>query len=81
MQSRIIYSVNMNPGMKFLNNKRHIMRTKATAESISNELTTWVLPMTIVGRAMGIQYENIMKGLLIMGVAKSLLFEAGIIHY
>lgn len=45
------------------------------------QLTSWVLPMTIAGRLLKMEYQEIGVGLVAMGVAKTLLEAGGIIHY
>jgi hypothetical protein len=37
--------------------------------------------MTIAGRLMKMEYENISKGLIIIGVMKTILYALDIIHY
>lgn len=45
------------------------------------QLISWVLPMTIAGRIMDMNYESIVRGLLIIAIIKSLLAYYHIIHY
>lgn len=45
------------------------------------QLVSWVLPMTIAGRLMDMNYESIVRGLLIIAIVKSLLSYYHIIHY
>ena len=45
------------------------------------QLTSWVLPMTIAGRLLKMEFQEIGVGLVAMGVAKTLLEAGGIIHY
>lgn len=45
------------------------------------QLASWVLPMTIAGRLMKMEYPEIATGLVILGVAKTALAAGGIIHY
>lgn len=45
------------------------------------QLASWVLPMTIAGRLLKMEYQEIGVGLVVMGVAKTLLEAGGIIHY
>ena len=45
------------------------------------QLTSWVLPMTIAGRLMKMEYNEIGVGLVALGVTKTLLESGGIIHY
>ena len=45
------------------------------------QLTSWVLPMTIAGRFMNMEYKDISVGLVALGVTKTLLEAGGIIHY
>lgn len=45
------------------------------------QLTSWVLPMTIAGRIMKMEYKDIGVGLIAMGVTKTILETGGIIHY
>jgi len=45
------------------------------------QLTSWVLPMTIAGRLMKMEYKDISVGLVALGVTKTLLEAGGIIHY
>jgi hypothetical protein len=45
------------------------------------QLTSWVMPMTIAGRFMKMEYKDIAVGLVALGVTKTLLEAGGIIHY
>ena len=45
------------------------------------QLTSWVMPMTIAGRLLKMDYKEIGVGLVALGVAKTLLEAGGIIHY
>jgi len=45
------------------------------------QLTSWVLPMTIAGRLMKMEYNEIGVGLVALAVAKTALEVGGIIHY
>ena len=45
------------------------------------QLTSWVMPMTIAGRFMKMEYKDIAVGLVVLGVTKTLLEAGGIIHY
>ena len=45
------------------------------------QLTSWVLPMTIAGRLMKMEYNEIGVGLVALAVAKTALDAGGIIHY
>ena len=45
------------------------------------QLASWVLPMTIAGRLLKMEYQEIGVGLVAMGVTKTLLEAGGIIHY
>ena len=45
------------------------------------QLTSWVLPMTIAGRLMKMEYDEIGVGLVALAVAKTALEASGIIHY
>tara|TARA_Y100000401_G_scaffold26721_1_gene19024 strand:+ start:1068 stop:1595 length:528 start_codon:yes stop_codon:yes gene_type:complete len=45
------------------------------------QLTSWVLPMTIAGRLLKMEYQEIGIGLVAMGLTKTLLSMNGIIHY
>lgn len=45
------------------------------------QVVAWVLPMTIAGRLMKMEYPEIASGLVLMAVTKSILNAAGIIHY
>jgi hypothetical protein len=45
------------------------------------QLTSWVLPMTIAGRLMKMEYNEIGVGLIALAVAKTALEAGGIIHY
>lgn len=51
------------------------------SEYASTQVISWMLPMTIAGRAMGMEYKNIGQGLCIIAIAKVFLKEAGIIHF
>jgi hypothetical protein len=45
------------------------------------QLASWVLPMTIAGRVLKMEYPEIATGLVVLGVAKTALAANGIIHY
>lgn len=45
------------------------------------QLSSWVMPMTIVGRLMKMEYQDIGVGLVALGITKTLLEAGGIIHY
>ena len=45
------------------------------------QLTSWVMPMTIAGRLLKMEYNEIGVGLIAIGVTKTLLEAGGIIHY
>ena len=45
------------------------------------QLTSWVLPMTIAGRLMKMEYNEIGVGLVAIAVTKTVLEAGGIIHY
>lgn len=45
------------------------------------QLVTWILPMTIAGRFLKVEYPNIAIGLTVMTVAKLTLAANGVIHY
>lgn len=45
------------------------------------QLASWVLPMTIAGRLLKMEYPEIATGLVIMGLTKTALAANGIIHY
>ena len=45
------------------------------------QLTSWVMPMTIAGRLLKMEYKEIGVGLVAIGVTKTLLEAGGIIHY
>ena len=45
------------------------------------QVVAWVLPMTITGRLMKMEYPEIASGLVLMAVTKSILNATGIIHY
>jgi len=45
------------------------------------QLVTWVLPMTIAGRLLKLNYPDIAIGLTVMTVAKLTLAANGIINY
>lgn len=65
---------------------RSVVRVKAAGippEMVDAQfqLVAWVLPMTITGRLMKMEYPEIATGLAVMMVTKSILNAAGIIHY
>ena len=65
---------------------RSVVRVKAAGippEMVDAQfqLVAWVLPMTIAGRLMKMEYPEIATGLAVMMVTKSILNAAGIIHY
>lgn len=45
------------------------------------QLSSWVLPMTIAGRILNMNYKDIANGLVIIALVKSVLSFYGIIHY
>ena len=45
------------------------------------QLTSWVMPMTIAGRLLKMEYNEIGVGLVAIGVTKTLLEAGDIIHY
>ena len=45
------------------------------------QLVTWILPMTIAGRLLKLDYPNIVAGLTLMTIAKLSLAANGIINY
>lgn len=45
------------------------------------QLVSWVMPMTIAGRLMKMEYSEIGVGLVALGIAKTALAAGGIIHY
>jgi len=45
------------------------------------QLTSWVMPMTIAGRLLKMEYNEIGVGLIAIGVTKTLLEAGDIIHY
>ena len=45
------------------------------------QLVTWILPMTIAGRLLKVEYPQIAIGLTAMTAAKLTLAANGIIHY
>ncbi len=45
------------------------------------QLVTWILPMTIAGRLLKVEYPQIAIGLTVMTAAKLGLAANGIIHY
>ena len=45
------------------------------------QLASWVLPMTIAGRLLKMEYNEIGVGLIAIGVTKTLLEAGDIIHY
>ena len=45
------------------------------------QLVTWILPMTIAGRLLKVEYPQIAIGLTVMTAAKLTLAANGIIHY
>lgn len=45
------------------------------------QLVTWILPMTIAGRLLKVEYPQIVVGLTIMTAVKLGLASNGIIHY
>ena len=45
------------------------------------QLASWVLPMSIAGSLLKMEYPEIAVGLVAIGVAKTVLASNGIIHY
>ena len=45
------------------------------------QLVTWILPMTIAGRLLKVEYPQIAIGLTVMTATKLTLAANGIIHY
>lgn len=65
---------------------RSVVRVKAAGIPLETvdaqfQLVAWVLPMTIAGRLMKMEYQEIATGLAVMMATKSVLNAAGIIHY
>lgn len=51
------------------------------SEYASMQVIAWMLPMTIAGRVMGMEYKDIGQGLLVLTLIKTILKETGIIHF
>ena len=45
------------------------------------QLASWILPMTIAGRLLKMEYDDISRGLIIIAVTKSILYALQIVHY
>jgi len=45
------------------------------------QLASWVMPMSIAGRLLKMEWPEIGVGLVALGVTKTLLSASGIIHY
>ena len=69
---------------------RRIVRPRQVQAALPNpdlvnyaqlQLVTWILPMTIVGRLLKVDYPDIAIGLTIMTMAKLGLAANGIINY
>ena len=45
------------------------------------QIVSWILPMTIAGRFLNMDYESISKGLVVIAAVKSFLYAVGVIHY
>lgn len=53
----------------------------SVSEYASMQVIAWMLPMTIAGRVMGMEYKDIGQGLLVLTLVKTILKETGIIHF
>lgn len=51
------------------------------SEYAGMQVVAWMLPMTIAGRVLGMEYKDIGQGLLIITLVKGILKETGIIHF
>lgn len=51
------------------------------SEYASMQVIAWMLPMTIAGRVMGMEYKDIGQGLLVLTLVKTILKETDIIHF
>jgi len=63
---------------------RHVQATLPNpdlANYAQLQLITWILPMTIAGRLLKVNYPDIAIGLTVMTVAKLTLAANGIINY
>ena len=69
---------------------RHPIRSKPVQAALPDpdlanyavfQLVTWILPMTIAGRLLKVEYPQIAIGLTVMTAAKLTLAANGIIHY
>lgn len=69
---------------------RRLVRPRQVQAAIPNpdlanyaqlQLVTWILPMTIAGRLLKVNYPDIAIGLTVMTVAKLTLAANGIINY
>ena len=58
-----------------------LSQTQISQTTDSAQLTSWVLPMTIAGRLMKMEYNEIAVGLVALAVAKTALEAGEIIHY
>jgi hypothetical protein len=54
---------------------------KDFSEYAGMQVVAWMLPMTIAGRVLGMEYKDIGQGLLILTLAKAVLKETGVIHF
>jgi hypothetical protein len=70
--------------------KKHPVRNVKIRSALPNpdlanyaqlQLVTWILPMTIAGRLLKVNYPDIAIGLTVMTVAKLTLAANGIINY
>lgn len=72
---------------QYTNNKYFSMKTNAKMKKnvhralishgqiITHELVSWIMPITIIGRAMDIKYKNIIQGVGLIELAKILIEE------
>ena len=63
-------------------NKINKLKTRSTKivkkayinhETISHDLVSWIMPITIIGRAMELEYKNIIQGVTLIELAKLLI--------
>ena len=81
--TRVILPMNKKPTRRSTRNVK--VRSVLPDQDFINyslfQLTSWLMPMTIVDRFMKMEYKDIAVGLIALGVTKTLLEAGGIIHY
>tara|TARA_Y100000389_G_scaffold195037_1_gene225845 strand:+ start:1864 stop:2163 length:300 start_codon:yes stop_codon:yes gene_type:complete len=59
----------------------YVHNIKDFSDYAGMQVVAWMLPMTIAGRVLGMEYKDIGQGLLIITLLKTVLKETNIIHF